>query len=152
VDDIEVGDMVLVNPHTLKLVDIKGTGRKLIQCTIGPFEVLEKINDQVYRLRLPSNYTMHPVFNLAHLKKYKPSPAKFGDRTELPRAISEAQEEYEVESILGMRIETKRKKDSRVFLIRWKGYRPEDDSWIPEANIRNAPQLKKEFLAKLRGK
>ena len=30
-DEYEVGDEVLVNPHSLDLVDVKGTGRKLLQ-------------------------------------------------------------------------------------------------------------------------
>ncbi|KII88841.1 hypothetical protein PLICRDRAFT_67617, partial [Plicaturopsis crispa FD-325 SS-3] len=63
-EPIEPGDFVLVNPHTLHLVEATGTGRKLVQRTIGPFEVLEKVNDQVYRIRLPDNYPMHPVVNL----------------------------------------------------------------------------------------
>jgi hypothetical protein len=58
IETFQKGDLALINPHTLKLVDVKGTGRKLIQRTIGPFEVLEQINPQVYRLKLPPNYPM----------------------------------------------------------------------------------------------
>lgn len=52
-DSIEVGDLVLVNPHTLKLVEVEGTGKKLVQKTIGPFKVMEHINPVVYCLQLP---------------------------------------------------------------------------------------------------
>lgn len=48
VETIEIGDQVLINPHTLKLVEVEGTGKKLVQRAIGPFEVLEKINLMVY--------------------------------------------------------------------------------------------------------
>lgn len=41
VEEIIPGDLVLVNPHTLKLVEVEGTGRKLVQRMIGPFEVME---------------------------------------------------------------------------------------------------------------
>ena len=81
---MKVGDYALVNPHSLELVDVAGTSKKLIQRMIGPFEVVERINPMVYRLRLPDSYSMHPVFNLEHLKKYTPSPDKFGEHTELP--------------------------------------------------------------------
>jgi hypothetical protein len=67
VEEIQPGDLVTINPHTLKLVDATGLGVKLIQKTIGPFEVTERINPMVYRLRLPDNYPMHPVVNLEHL-------------------------------------------------------------------------------------
>jgi hypothetical protein len=110
VQELKPGDLALVNPHTLKLVDVEGTGRKLVQRTIGPFEVMEKINPLVYRLRLPDNYPMHPVFNLAHLRKYTQSDPMFGDRVILPptRDLLNATEEYEVEAILGHRM-TKRR-------------------------------------------
>jgi hypothetical protein len=66
-EEFKPGDLVLINPHTLKLVDVKGTGKKLVQKTIGPFEVMERINPLVYQLCLPNNYPMHSIFNLAHL-------------------------------------------------------------------------------------
>lgn len=64
-DRIEVGNQVLINPHTLKLVDTEGTSKRLVQRAIGPFEVLKKINPVVYHVRLPDSYPMHPVFNIA---------------------------------------------------------------------------------------
>jgi hypothetical protein len=48
VESIKEGDYVLVNPHLLELVDVQGMGHKLVQRTIGPFEVMEKINPVVY--------------------------------------------------------------------------------------------------------
>lgn len=53
-DVINIEDLVLINPHTLKLVDISGTGKKLVQKTIRPFEVLEKINLMAFQLHLPN--------------------------------------------------------------------------------------------------
>ena len=35
VESIEEGDWVLVNPHSLELVEVEGTGKKLVQRTIG---------------------------------------------------------------------------------------------------------------------
>ena len=61
------GDLVLLDPHRLNLIDIQGMGRKLMQCRIGPFEILEKINDNAYQLRLPDTYPMQNVVNMSHL-------------------------------------------------------------------------------------
>jgi hypothetical protein len=147
VQELEVGDYALVNPHTLELVDVAGTGKKLIQRMIGPFEVVERINPMVYRLRLPDTYSMHPVFNLEHLRKYVPSPTKFGERTELPPTRElRASEEYEVEAILGHRLTGKKKANRRMFLVRWKNYGPADDSWVTEYDLRNSAQLKRDYL------
>lgn len=147
IERIEPGDLVLINPHTLKLVDAEGTGRKLIQRVIGPFEVLEKISPMVYRLRLPDTYPMHPVFNLEHLKKYHPSPPEFGPRNSLPSTREFlASPEYEVEAILGHRLTGKKTGNRHMYLVRWAGYGPQDDSWLSEYDLRNAPELKREYL------
>ena len=143
VQTMEVGEYALVNLHSLELVDVEGTGKKLVQRMIGPFEVVEKINPQVYRLRLPDTYPMHPVFNIDHLKKYNPSPNEFGERTELPPTRDlKASKEYEVEAILGHRLTGKKKANRRMYLIRWKGYGPADDSWVSEYDLRNSARIR----------
>ena len=50
--EFEEGSLVLVNPHSLEWVDVKGTGTKLKQRWIGPFKVMQRINPKVYRLRM----------------------------------------------------------------------------------------------------
>ena len=147
VEVLQKGDLALINPHTLKLVDVKGTGRKLIQRTIGPFEVLEQINPQVYRLKLPPNYPMHPVFNIEHLKKYHPSPARFDERETLPSTRELiAHPEYEVESIVGHRLTTQKRGNRRMYLVHWKGHEPVDDTWVSEYDLRNAPEITRAYL------
>ena len=136
-EEFEVGDEVLVNPHSLELVEAtKGTGRKLIQRRIGPFEITEKLSPTVYRLRLPASYNMHPVLNIEHLKKYDKS-LRFTDRTVLPELrVLPQEEEYEVDKIVGDRFNKSLKR--REYLVRWKGYGPEQDTFEPEKNLRNA--------------
>ena len=148
---MKVGDYTLVNPHSLELVDVVGTSNKLIQRMIRPFEVVERINPMVYRLRLPDTYSMHLVFNLEHLKKYTPSLDKFREHIELPSTCElRASEEYEVEAILGHRLIGKKRANRTMFLVRWKYYGPADDSWVSEYDLRNSAQLKRDYL-KLKG-
>lgn len=141
-------DYATINPHTMKLVDATGLGIKLIQRTIRPFEVMEKINPLVYHLRLPNNYPMHPVINLEHLKKYHQSSPEFGARVELPptRDLLNAAEEYEAEAILGHRLAKRKDGNRHEYLVHWKGYDPSEDSWVSEWELRNAPELKREYL------
>ena len=149
VEEINEGDWVLVNPHTLRLVEVEGTGRKLVQPMIGPFEVMERINPNEYRLRLPDSYPMHPVINIEHLKKYKQSPSDFAERTMLPSTREFlASEEYEVEAILGHKLTGKKRGNRRMFRVRWAGYGPESDSWVSEADLCNSPELKRGYFVK----
>ena len=79
--ELEIGDEVLINPHSLELINEKGSSRKLMQRKIGPFEIIEIISPTAYKLRLPDSYKGHNVFNLQHLTKYHRS--KETDRPKL---------------------------------------------------------------------
>lgn len=93
---------------------------------------------------------MHPVFNVAHLKKYYPSPEKFGDRATMPPTRDlVGSREYEVEAILGHKLTKRKVGNRRMYLVRWVGYGPSEDSWISEYDLRNAPELKREYLASI---
>lgn len=141
----EAGDLVLVNPHSLEWVESKGEGAKLVQRWIGPFEVQQRINAHTYRLRLPDNFPGQPVFNLQHLKKYQKSPPEFGERTIMPdtRILKPANEEYEVEKIIGHRYDKQRR--TMLYLVRWVGYSPLYDLWLTPKDLRNAPELLYEY-------
>jgi hypothetical protein len=43
---------------------------KLIFCADGPFKILEKINDNAYKLELPPEFGVSPIFNISDLRPY----------------------------------------------------------------------------------
>ena len=47
-----------------------GEYNKLAARNIGPLEILEKINPNAYRLKLPSHMRISDVFNVKHLVPY----------------------------------------------------------------------------------
>ena len=51
---------------------------------------------------MPESYRIHLVLNIAHLEKYQPSPAEFGNRPtkSLNRANFNKLPEYKVEMII----------------------------------------------------
>lgn len=143
VPEFKKGDRVLLNPHSLEWLESKGLGKKLTQRWIGPFEVIQKINPKVYRLRMSSKYPGSPVFNIDHLKKYVPSPPKFSERTLLPetRDHRPEEEEFDVEDIIGHKwVKAGRRREIR-YLVRWEGYGPQYDTWEPTINVKNAGEL-----------
>ena len=143
VPDFKQGDRVLVNPHSLDWVDAKGAGAKLKQRWIGPFEILQKINPKVFRLRMSDKYPGFPVFNIEHLKKYEESSPDKGERTMMPesRRMRLESPEYEVESIVGHR----RSGRALQYLVRWVGYGPQYDTWEPAQGLRNAATLVRKY-------
>lgn len=110
--------------------------------------MIQRIGANTYRLRLGDNYPGLPIFNLEHLKRYQVSPEEFGDRTTMPdsRALKPANEEYEVEKIIGHRYDKKRR--TWLYLVRWVGYSPLYDLWLTARDLKNAPDVLHEYRAK----
>jgi len=99
-EEFGVGDKVLVNPHSLDLVDVKGMGQKLLQCRMGPFPITEKISPVVYRLHLPAKLQMHPVINIEHLTQYNHDEVNQWTKLKDLQTLK-GEVEYEVDKILG---------------------------------------------------
>lgn len=146
IPDFKVGSRVLVNPHSLEWLESKGEGAKLVQRWIGPFEVLQRINPKTYRLRLDDRYPGFPIFNYDHLKPYtEPTEDSESPRLQLAdtRSGTPAAEEYEVEKIVGKQYDKSRRQN--LWLVRWKNYGPQHDSWQTKKDLRNAPEMLRAF-------
>ena len=92
----KVGDLVLLSTKNLKL---KGISAKLQRKVVGPFRVLETIGQQAYKLSLPDDWKIHPVFHVSLLKDWK--TASLQEYRPVPTDVPEIEEPYcEIERIL----------------------------------------------------
>ena len=74
----EIGDLVMINMHSLTLPNVtEGKGVKTTRRFEGPFEVIDKLSDITYQLRIPHEYDIHPVLSITHLEKYFSSPEEY---------------------------------------------------------------------------
>ena len=65
----DVGDLVWLHLRKERFPDLRKS--KLMPRAAGPFKVLQRINDNAYKLELPAEYgTVSPSFNIAYLKPY----------------------------------------------------------------------------------
>jgi hypothetical protein len=143
----EVGDKVYVNVHSLRLPDVtEGKGVKFTRRFEGPFEVLEKLSNVTYRLRIPQDYDIHPVISIAHIEKHYPSYEEIGDRVTLPplRKVNKTTEEFTITRIVNERKRKVKGKLITEYQCEWEGYGVED-TWIPERNLRNAKEILQEW-------
>jgi hypothetical protein len=65
-----VGDRVWLQLNKERL---HGIGKKIKVMRYVPFEVLEKVGDNAYRLNLPPYMHIYSVVNVENLKLYEPS-------------------------------------------------------------------------------
>jgi hypothetical protein len=54
---------------------------KLMPRSAGPYKILEKINDNAYKLELPPEFRVSPKFNIADLKPYLGEEVELESRT-----------------------------------------------------------------------
>jgi hypothetical protein len=68
--NFQVGDEVWIYISNERL---KGEGKQLKPIQYGPFNILDKIGNNVFRLDLPPYMQMYAVVNVENLKLYEPT-------------------------------------------------------------------------------
>ncbi|KAH9473218.1 hypothetical protein Pst134EA_033220 [Puccinia striiformis f. sp. tritici] len=118
---------------------------KLEHRWLGPFPISKQISTSAYQLTLPlSMHGIHPVFHVSVLRKHTADSIE-GRGYEEPAPVQiEDEDEWEVGEILNCR----KKRKKKEYLIAWKGYGPEANSWEPETNLSNSEELLDEFNKK----
>jgi hypothetical protein len=85
---LELGDLVWLHLRKDRFPDLRKS--KLMHRAAGPYKILEKINDNAYKLELPLEFGISPTFNISDLKPY------LGEEDELESRTTPLQEgEYD---------------------------------------------------------
>jgi len=138
--EYRVEDLVLLSTKDLKW-QMKGRrSEKLTECFMGLYKVKGIISSNAIELELSKSIRIHPVVNVSRVWLYKPQVE--GQKKIPPKlVIIEEKEEFEVEKILNKRIVRGKEK----FLVRWKRYTAEEDTWENRENLENTKELIEEF-------
>ncbi|GAA5907915.1 hypothetical protein JCM5296_006131 [Sporobolomyces johnsonii] len=137
----DIGDLVWLSS---KNISTSRQSQKLDHRFLGPYPVAAKVGDAAYRLTLPDEVRIHPVFHVSLLYPHLDNP--FPDRlpTPPPLTIVDGQPELEVEAIL----DSQTYHGALRYLVRWRGLSPREDSWEPADNLANAVDLVAQFHAR----
>lgn len=132
-----VGDLVWLSTRHLR---VRVPSRKLAGLYTGPFPIVGVVNENAVRLRLPPSLPVHPTFHVSLLKPYTPNSFPGRVVQPVPPLQVDGQEEFEVLDI----VDSRRFRGALQYLVRWKGYGPQDDSWESAADV-HAPVLCRRF-------
>ena len=127
----KVGDEVLLHTRNYSQLRVN----KLQPMYAGPFKVLARPSPGVATLKFPASLRMHPSVNIDQLKLYK------RPETAVPPPGPLHNGNFLVERLMDRR----RRYGRLQYLVRWKGYGPEHDSWEPERNVRHLHILIKDL-------
>ncbi len=140
-----VGEHVLLSTKNLKLRVKHDT--KLLPKYIGPLKVVSVVGAVAYKLELPPKWRVHPVFHVSLLKKYISRNAE-GHVATPPVEWLDEEPLYEVEAIVDHHDASFRHKTVRKYLIKWKGYGHEFNSWERDSNLVNCAEALAEYWQK----
>jgi len=123
----EIGNLVYIKlqPYRQHTVAVR-TSQKLAAKFFGPFPVIAKVGLVAYRLQLPEEARIHPVFHVSQLKKH------VGDgpvQSTLPTLNEEGEIAAVPVAILDRRLGKVGNKAEVFLLIQWSTGSREDATW-----------------------
>ncbi|KAA8515065.1 hypothetical protein F0562_018148 [Nyssa sinensis] len=110
-----------------------------------PFQIIQKIGKVAYKLDLPKESKIYPVFHISCLKKKIGTQVNPNPR--LPTVMENGAMAPKPEKILERRLKKKGNRTGIDFLIKWKGANKEDATWVDAEELhRTYPELVGEFF------
>ena len=137
--DYKIGDKVWLSTENLKLTR---ASKKLTEQWLGPYDITKRIRDNTLELRLPRSIKIHPVVNISWVKPYKERLE--GQPTFKPGPV-QVTEDREIEFEVDYIVDSCYKGRHLEYLVHWKGYSNEDNTWEPKSNLSNMLDAIKDF-------
>ena len=140
VNEYKVGDLVMLSTKDLKYQMIGRRTEKLTERFVGPYKIKKIVSSNAVELELPSIVKIHLVVNVSRIQIYVGQVE--GQRKEQPApVIIKGEEEWKVERILNKQ----QIREKNKYLVQWKGFIAESDTWKGKKNLGNAKEVVKEF-------
>lgn len=137
--NFKVNDFVWLNYKNIKSLR---PCKKLEFKKGGPFKIIDTVGKYAFKLDLPNSVKIHPVFHVSLLSPVATDPLPGQITGPPPPLITESEEpEHEIERI----IKSHWINDEINYLVRWKGFGPDDDENIPASQASGFQELIKEF-------
>ena len=132
----EPEELVMLNTRNLRGSSEQGA-RKLKPRFMGPFKVQRMVGNAAVKLELPSSWSR--IHDVLHVSLVKPYYSKSGEPSTVcpPKPVQWLKGEpiFTVDKLLGHRFVGLGRRKKLEYLVRWKDYGPENDTWEPRKNL-----------------
>jgi len=145
--EYKMGDRVLLSMKDLVWKMRNRKIKKLTEKFVGSYKIKKIISENTVELEFLVSMKIHPVVNVSRIALYQEQVER---QKKIPPSLIEIerQKEYEIEKILNRRDVRGKPK----YLVRWKGYMAEEDTWKGLENLGNMIELVEEFKKEIREK
>jgi len=117
---------------------------KLVEKYVEPYEIEEVVSSNAVKLRLLSSMRIHLVVNVSRVVQYREQIKEQKKEEEKPIKV-EGIEEWEVEKVLNKR----KIRGVEKYLVCWKGFTVEHDSWERREDLGNAKAIVEDFEGRI---
>jgi hypothetical protein len=124
------GDLVWLEGKNLS---INQPTAKLAPRRHGPFKIIQVMSAVNYRLELPTQWSIHPVFHIDLLTPYKETIMHGPNFTRPTPELIDGEEEYSIEKILDSWHFGRRRR--LQYLVKWEGYPDAENMWVDKDDV-----------------
>ncbi|GLT61286.1 hypothetical protein SLA2020_340050 [Shorea laevis] len=130
--EFDEGDWVFLKLHPYRQVSVyMRKNAKLSARFYGPFQIIKKVSPVAYKLGLPQESRVHPVFHISLLKRHLGS--KHIACPHLPEVLEDGRMSPKPQAVLETRIKNKKAE----LLIHWQGLSPAEATWEDKESIQS---------------
>ena len=131
----KVGDLVWAYLKKERLPQTKHT--KLLPKKVGPCQILEKYGHNAYKIQLPADICISPIFNVCDLTRYKGSETQAAHEDSVTEDLQQVPKPAppQLEKILDTKIKKTRRRQYTQYLVKWKNKPVTEAIWMDEKQI-----------------
>jgi hypothetical protein len=144
---LQAGDRVWLKRKNLKTTrPLSKRDYKLLR----PYTIIKWVGSWAYKLDLPPNVKIHPVFHISLLEPAQPTTKAIPRHIQpspLP-IILDDEEEWEVKEV----VDSRHHRGKIQYRVKWTGFYDPNTTWYPTENFRNSPDAITQFHTRYPGK